>query len=305
MSQNASQSRIRNPNIPPQLRGVLLAIAASAFFASMHNAIRWVTNDLHPFQVAFFRNLFGVLFLLPWFGALGISTLRTKRLGAHALRATVNAASMLAWFTALSLIPVAEATSLALVGPIFVAGGAISFLGERITRRRWLGIGIAIAGALVIIRPGMSSLGAATWLVLAATICVSISKLIAKALARTDSTPAIVAYLTFFMMPITLIPALFVWRWPSLRLLGLLALIGTFGSTGHLLFIRAYKLADVSLVEPVMFTRMAWAALIGWLLFAELPDGWTWIGAAIIVVGTTYLARREPSLRQHTGDVLP
>lgn len=305
MSQNASRSRIDNHRIPPQLEGVLLAIAASACFASMHNAIRWVTNDLHPFEVAFYRNLFGVLFLLPWFGPLGIGTLRTKRLGVHVLRAAVNAASMLAWFTALSLIPVAEATSLALVGPIFVAGGAMWFLGERITRRRWLGIAIAIAGALVIIRPGVSSVGTATWLVLGATICVSISKLIAKALARTDSTPAIVAYLTFFMAAITLIPALVVWQWPSLKSLALLALIGTFGSSGHLLFIRAYKLADVSLVEPVMFTRMAWAALIGWILFAESPGHWTWIGAAIIVVGTTYLARREPPLRQHTGEVLP
>ena len=82
-------------------------------------------------------------------------------------------------------------------------------------------------------------------------------------------------------------------------------MIGSFGSTGHLLFVKAYKLADVSLVEPVMFTRMVWAALFGWVLFFEFPDMWTWTGAAIVIVGTTYLARREPPVRQHTGDALP
>jgi len=305
MNSLTSESGRRTHSIPPQVLGIILAVAASASFAAMHNTIRYVTSEIHPFEVAFFRNLFGVLFLVPWFGAVGVTTLRTRQIGTHVLRATVNAASMLAWFMALSLMPVADATSLALVGPIFVAAGAMWFLGEHVTRRRWLGIAIAIAGALVIIRPGVTVVGRGTWLVLCATLCVSTSKLIAKGLARTDSTAAIVAYLTFFMMPITLVPALFVWQWPSFGTLALLALIGTFGSTGHLLFIRAYKLADVSLVEPIMFTRMVWAALIGWLLFAEFPDSWTWAGAAVVVIGTTHLARREPPLRQHTGDALP
>ncbi|UCG85604.1 MAG: DMT family transporter [Gemmatimonadota bacterium] len=305
MNPHTSESKRQPHSIPPQIVGVILAIAASASFAAMHNTIRYVTHELHPFEVAFFRNLFGVLFLVPWFGAVGVGTLWTRQIGTHVMRAAVNATSMLAWFSALSLMPVANATSLALIGPIFVAAGAVWFLGERITHRRWLGIAFAIGGALVIIRPGLTAVDGATLLVLCATLCVSTSKLIAKGLARTDSTSAIVAYLTFFMMPITLVPALFVWEWPSSEMLALLALIGAFGSTGHLLFIRAYKLADVSLVEPVMFTRMVWAALIGWFLFAEFVDAWTWVGAAIVVLGTTYLARREPAVRQHTGDALP
>ncbi len=271
----------------------------------MHNTIRYVTSDIHPFQVAFFRNLFGVLFLVPWFAAVGLGSLQTRHLARHIVRALVNAMSMLAWFTALSLMPVADATSLALAGPIFVAVGAMWLFGEHITPRRWLGITIAALGAIVIIRPGFTGVGLATWLVLFATICVSSSKLIAKSLARTEGTAAIVAYLTLLMMPITLAPALVVWQWPALEQLGLLALIGTLGTTGHLLFIKAYKLADVSLVEPVMFMRMVWAALIGLAVFSEFPDVWTWIGAVIVVFGTTYLARREPSVRQHTGDALP
>ena len=295
----------RLSDLSPQLKGVILAVTASASFAAMHNTIRFVTVEIHPFQVAFFRNLFGLLFLVPWFVAVGARTLRTRHLGRHMMRAGVNAFSMLAWFMSLSLIPVANATSVALIGPVFVALGATWFLGELITPRRWIGIGIGIVGTLVIIRPGFTDVGIAIWLVLFATLCVSTSKLIAKSLSRTESTASIVAYLTFFMMPITFVPALFTWSWPTIEQVGLLALIGSLGSIGHLLFVKAYKFADVSLVEPAMFTRMAWAALIGWMLFSEFPDLWTWVGAAIVIVGTTYLARREPPVRQHTGDAIP
>jgi drug/metabolite transporter (DMT)-like permease len=291
--------------LPPHLRGIACAIVASASFASMHNTIRYISSDIHPFQVAFFRTLFGVAFLVPWFAAVGTGSLQTSSIGKHVARAFVNALSMVAWFMALSLMPVADATSLALLGPIFVALGAVWLFGERITPRRWVGIGIAALGALVIIRPGFTSVGLATWLVLTASLCVSASKLIAKSLSLTEGTASIVAYLTFLMTPITLIPAMFVWVWPTPGQLGLLALIGALGTTGHLFFIKAYKLADVSLVEPVMFMRMVWAALIGFVVFAEFPDSWTWIGAAIVVIGTTYLARREPAVRQHTGDALP
>jgi len=297
--------RARAAALPPHLAGVLLAVTASASFASMHNTVRYVTEDLHPFEVAFFRNLFGVLFLVPWFVTVGIGPLRTRHAGKHLVRSLVNAASMLMWFTALSLMPVADATSLALAGPVFVTLGAAAVLKEHIGPRRWLGIGIGLAGGLVIVRPGVQAVTLGTWLVLGSALCVSVSKLIAKVISRTDGTASIVAYLTFLQMPWTLLPALSVWQWPEPRHWGFLVLIGMLGTIGHLLFIRAYKLADVSQVEPVMFTRMVWAALIGWMIFAEFPDAWTWVGAAVIVVGTTYIARREPIARAHTGDALP
>ena len=291
--------------LQPAVRGILLAVAASACFASMHNTIRYLTSELHPFEVAFFRNLFGVLVFVPWFLTVGFGSLRTNRIGTHMIRAGFNAMSMLAWFTSLSLMPVAEATSLALSGPVFVTVGAVVFLREKVGWHRWVGVGLALVGAAVIIRPGIETVGIETWLVLFATACVSTSKLIAKSLARTDNTATIVAYLTLLMMAITLVPALFVWQRPTLTQLSLLALVGSLGTSGHLLFIKAYKLADVSLVEPVMFMRVIWAALIGLVAFAEFPDVWTWIGAAIIVFGTTYMARREAARVQHTAETLP
>lgn len=281
--------------IPPGVRGVLLVVLASAFFASMHNTIRYVTFDegVDPFIVAFFRNFLGLIVFIPIFLRMGIGVLRTPKIHWHMGRALLNSASMLSWFTALSLMPVADATAVSLIGPVFIALLAMVFLKEHVGPVRWLGIALAIIGGLIVVRPGFTEVSSGVWLVLFSAVAVSNSKIIAKVLTRTEGPATIVAYLTLLMTPITLIPALFVWETPTLYQLGFMAVIGICGTVGHLLFVQAYKLADISLVEPAMFTRMVWAALIGYVVFAEFPEFWTWIGAGVIVVGTTLLSRRE------------
>ncbi len=282
----------------PAFCGVALIVIGSAFFASMHAGVRFVSAQIHPFEIAFFRNVFGFLVFTPMLMRSGLMLLHTRRLGAHVGRGAINSFSMLAWFTALSLIPLADATALALAGPLFVTLGAMVFLGETVRLRRWIALGIGAAGTLVIIRPGFEEVSLGALLVLFTAFSVSGSKLIAKSLARTDPTATIVAYLTLIMMPITLIAALFVWTWPSLVQLAWLAAIGVLGSSGHLCFVKAYKFADVSAVEPITFTRLIWAALIGYLVFAEFPDLWVWIGGGMIVAATSYIAHREAVARR-------
>jgi drug/metabolite transporter (DMT)-like permease len=135
----------------------------------------------------------------------------------------------------------------------------------------------------------------------AAPCFAATAKILAKRLTSTESPVTITAYLALLMTPITLIPALFVWRTPGWEELGVLCLAGVFGSIGHLSFVRAYAIVDISLVEPVVFTRMVWAALIGYLAFAELPDIWTWAGAAMIVGASTIIAHRERGSRADAG----
>lgn len=285
----------RMETIPASVRGILLIVIASAFFAAMHNTIRFmsVTEDIHPFELAFFRVVFGLLVFIPFFLRSGIGILRTHKFSWHFGRAFLNAASMLSWFTALSLMPVGDATAVSLVGPVFVAILAMIFLGEHVGPVRWFGIALAVIGGLIVVRPGFTEISSGVWLVLFSAFAVSFSKLIAKILTAHDSPTTIVAYMTLLMTPIMFVPAFFVWQTPTPYQLFFMALIGIFGTVGHLLFVQAYKLADMSLVEPAMFTRMVWAALISLVLFAEFPTPWTWAGAGVIVVGTTLLARQE------------
>ncbi|MEK9662080.1 MAG: DMT family transporter [Alphaproteobacteria bacterium] len=285
--------------IPNNVKGVLLVAAAAASAATMHNIIRYMTVDqgFHSFEVAFFRNAMGLIIFVPVLFRHGFSLFRTTRLPWHLGRSAVNATAMLCWFSALALIPVGDATAVSLIGPVFVAILAMIFLGEKVGVRRWVGILVAVAGAAVVVRPGVVDVNLGTWLVLISMVLVSGSKAIAKWLSQYDTPTTIVAYVTLLMTPITLVPALFVWQWPTLAQLPWLVAIGLLGTTGHLLFTNAYRLADVSLVDPASFMRMVWAALISYFVFDEFPDAYTWTGAAIIVIGTTWMATRGRSDR--------
>ena len=277
----------------PALAALALMLLASLFLASMHFLVRLASDGLHPFEIAFFRNVFGFCVLVPWLMRLGAAAFATRRFPLHAARGVLNGGSMLLWFLALSLMPLADATALSLASPLFVTVGGILILGEPMRGRRWAGLGLGIAGMLAILRPGFEEIGPGALAVIASAVFVTASRLIAKTLTRTESPTAIVAWLTALMIPVTALPAALVWQTPTLSQLPLLVGIGALGSAGHLCLMHAYRLADVGLVEPMVFFRLVWAALFGFLAFAEIPDAGVWIGGLLIVAATTNLARRE------------
>ena len=285
----------------PTVVAAAFMILAGAFFASMHGTVRLVSFDLHPFVIAVFRNIFGFLVLLPLLMRGGAALFKTERFGLHFIRSTINAISMLIWFTALSLVPLADATALSLTGPLFVTVGAMIVFGERIRVWRWTALILGAFGALLIIRPGFEEVNVGALLAIAATATAALSKLCAKSLTRTDNPTTIAAYVQFLMIPLTFIPAIFVWVWPTLEQLIGLIVIGTLGSLGHLFTTKAYAIADISFAEPLVFTRMIWAAMFGYMVFSEIPDTWTWVGATVIVVATTIIAHRERKSKQSAG----
>ena len=284
--------------IPPSYLAAAYMVMAAALFASMHGTVRLVSADLHPFVIAVFRNLFGFLALVPLLLHGGIELFKTGRFGMHVVRAMFNSTSMLMWFTALSLVPLAEATALSLTGPLFVTLGAIVAFGERVRIWRLSALCLGACGALLIIRPGFEELQLGMLLTIGSAAFAGISKLFAKSLTRTDDPTTIVAYLQFLMMLMTLIPALFVWQWPTAeQFVGLVA-IGILGSAGHLFSVRAYAIAEVSFAEPLVFTRMVFATIFGYVAFSEIPDIWTWGGAFVILAAATLNSWRERVAKQ-------
>ncbi len=284
--------------IPPSYLAAAYMVMAAALFASMHGTVRLVSADLHPFVIAVFRNMFGFMALIPLLLHGGIELFKTKRFGMHVVRAMFNSTSMLMWFTALSLVPLAEATALSLTGPLFVTLGAIVAFGERVRIWRLSALALGACGALLIIRPGFEELQIGMLLTIGSAAFAGISKLFAKSLTRTDDPTTIVAYLQFLMMLMTLIPALFVWQWPTAeQFVGLVA-IGILGSAGHLFSVRAYAIAEVSFAEPLVFTRMVFATIFGYVAFSEIPDIWTWGGAFVILAAATLNSWRERIAKQ-------
>jgi drug/metabolite transporter (DMT)-like permease len=285
----------------PTLSAVAFMVMASILMATMHAMVRAVSFGMDPFEIAFFRNLFGFLVLVPMLLRAGGRHLRTSRFGLHLLRGGINSISMLMWFTALSMIPLADATALSLTGPLFVTLGAMMFLGEVVRARRWAALIIGSSGALLIIRPGFEALNIGALLAIGGAAFAAGSKLVAKNLTRTDSATAIAAWVQLLMMVITFVPALFVWQGPTGEQWVLLIILGACGGLGHLCLTKAYAIADLSFAEPIVFFRMIWATVIGYLWFAEIPDIWTWAGAFLILSATTYIAHRERRIRKQAG----
>ncbi len=278
----------------PNLRGMLAMAAAGAILASMHTLVRFVSADMHPFEIAFFRNLFGLAVMMPFLIRVGPTFLVTGRPDLQAFRGVIVLFAMLSWFYALSVVPIAQATALSFTAALFGSLGAVVFLGERMRRRRWIALLVGFAGVLVILRPGLGAFDAGSLLVLVSAMTWGASLCIVKVLARTDSSLTIVAWITIILTVLSLPPALWVWVWPTPAQLMWLGLIGALGTAGHLAMTQALRLADeTTAILPVDFARLIWTTLLGYVLFAEAPDLLVWIGGGVIFASTTYIAYRE------------
>ena len=272
---------------------VALMIVASAFFAAMAGLIRYGSEDLHPFQLAFLRSAFGIAFMLPWLMKSGLGVLKTNRIGLISVRGLVAAAAMFSFFWALSVMPLAEAVALSFTAPFFVTILAVIFLKEIVRARRWTAVAIGFLGTMIILRPGGDTLDWPALAVLFSALMLAGAIICVKMLSRTESPNAIYMWMVIYLAPITLIPALFVWKNPTWEQLGVAAGIGFAGTVGHLLVTRAFGLADTSALMPFDFARLIFSAIVGFLFFSQVPDVWTGIGAAIIAAAGIYIARRE------------
>ena len=268
-------------------------LLSTLFFAAMHGAVRHVAASIHTFEIAFFRNLFGLLVIVPWLVRLGVAPLRTNRLATHGLRACLNSVAMLCFFTALSLAPLTDVTALSFAAPIFATLLAMLIMGERVGVRRWTAIMIGFAGVLVVLRPGLGEIGTGAILALVSAAVWGGTITIIKDLGRTDSSVTITAYMSLLMTPITLVPALFVWQWPDATTLAWLVATGILGNLGQLTTAQALREADTSLVMPFDFGKLVWITMIAYLAFGETPSPFAWLGGAMICACAVYIVLRE------------
>ena len=196
---DATGRRLPVLNAPTQ--GALYMTAAAFFFSVMNYLIRLVAVELEPMQIAFFRNLFALAFMLPWLGRVGFAGLATRRLKTHVGRAVLGLAAMVCWFYAVTLLPLAEAVSLNFTVPIFATAGAAIFLGETVRARRWTATAVGFLGVLVILRPGFTEMTAVMALPIAAAVFMAASTLFVKSLSETESASVVVFYMNLILTP--------------------------------------------------------------------------------------------------------
>jgi drug/metabolite transporter (DMT)-like permease len=255
--------------------------------------VRYVAQDVPPMQVAFLRNFFGVIVFIPLLMSGGLGFLRTKRIGLHMVRGLLNVTAMLMFFTALSLTPVARVTALSFSAPLFTAILSVIFLGERFRIRRWMAIIVGFAGTLIILRPGMIPVDMGSILVVGAASIWAVTMIVIKILSRTESSFAITAYMNILLSVFSLGPALWVWVTLTPEMWGWLVAIGVLGTIAQLALSQALKETEPTAVLPFDFLKLVWAALLGMWVFGELPDIYTWIGAAVVFASGFFIAYRE------------
>ncbi|HLJ18978.1 MAG TPA: DMT family transporter [Stellaceae bacterium] len=282
--------------LPPITRSAFWVIASGFSSTLMNVIVREASGELHPFEITFFRCLFGFVVLVPWIVKVGPSALKTRKKLYYTLRGTVSLVSMLSWFYGITLVPLATATALNFTAPLFSTLGAALVLREAVRLRRWTALAVGFLGVTVILRPTPADFDPNALIIVFSAMTGGMNVVTVKFLARTESATAIVTYLMLFLTPLSLIPALFVWQWPSLIAIGWMILLGGLGTFSHLTMVRGYGLVDASACAPFEFLRLPFAAFLGYALFSEVTDLWTWVGAIAIAASAIYVARREARL---------
>ena len=255
--------------------------------------IRKASENLHILEVVFFRNLLAFFVMLPILKSTGLVAIKMNNTKLFFVRGFFGAIGMLAGFTCLTLIPLAQATAISFAQPIFITIGATIFLGEIIKVRRIVAIVIGFIGMLIIVQPGVNSFSFGIMLAIIAALAHSLNALIVKKLTLTETPQAIITWMVIILIPITLIPALVVWEWPSFETWLYLWGIAIVGSLAHFLWTKSCSMADITSLQPIEFIKLPIIALFGWMIFSEIPGTWTWVGGLIIFISTIYISHRE------------
>jgi drug/metabolite transporter (DMT)-like permease len=288
----ASPLRTGFASLAAIVQALLWMVASGAAGGLMNVIIRSAAAAIDPLEIVFFRNLFALAFMLPFVARVGLRGITTAKLGFYLLSAGITFVSMVTWFAGIAMVPFATATALNFTAPLFATALAALVLRERVRPRRWIGVALGLTGVVVILRP-FGAVDFGTFLIIASAATAAMGSITMKFLSRSASATAVVTCMVLTVTPISLIPALFVWRTPSPTILLEMVALGALGAVANFTLARALFSVDASALAPFEFLRLPYAALLGFVFFRETPDLWTWIGAAIIIVSSLVIAHRE------------
>ncbi|AUH63170.1 DMT family transporter [Paracoccus zhejiangensis] len=278
-----------------QSAGILLLLAAILSFTLMDATAKYLTQFYHPAQVVWARFAGNMVLLVAIFHVRIPTLMRTRQPGVQFLRCLTQIGSVGLFFSSLQYIGLAEATAIMDINPVLITLGAALFLGESIGIRRALGIAAALAGALIIIRPGMGVFQPAAILPLIGAFTYAAGALLTR-VVRGDSTATSLLWSTVFGTLIASLAVPFFWQPIQMEHLWAFLLIGVLGAGSQAMLIRAFALAEAGAIAPFGYTGLIWAGVWGALFFGQIPDGWTILGAAIIVAAGIYVWSREAAL---------
>ena len=285
--------------VPNPLIAISLMVISGLFFVLMHSAVKYLSKEVHIFEIAFFRCALVIFVLAPIILQQGKSVFVTRQPKIQFLRITTNSVAMLCFFYGISSTPLAQLTTLGFTVPIFATILAVVFMKERIKLRRTGALIVGFIGTLVVMRPDISiEFGAL--LIIFSSFLWSVCLIFIKKLTETDSAVTISLYFGIGMIPATFAMALPVFEMIDLRQFIILMFIAATGTLAQTIMNNALEKGELALLLPFDFLRLIWSVLIGYALFAEEPEITLWIGGVLIIGSTSYIAWREAKLKSNT-----
>lgn len=260
---------------------------------------KWLTAHYAPLQLVFVRNLIALpMIVTAVYVAGGGQALRTRRLWVHALRGVFWICAAFTFFSGLKILPLAEATCLVFAAPLFITALSVPFLGEQVGWRRWAAVIAGFIGVLIVVRPGGAAFQPASLFVVATAIFYALFMISARWIVREENMWTMMFYLVLFGILYSA-PSIML-QWETVQVSHLPSFFGmaVFGTVGITLISHAFRLAPAAIVAPFDYTALVWASLFGWLVWGELPDSWTYAGAAVIVASGIYIVIRETRVQR-------
>lgn len=302
MAAERAADLVRRTEVAP---AIVCMLVGAAILTLNDGLIKLLAGTYPTGELLFIRGLF----VWPWILLFvmrrgGLAILRVHNIKGQALRGCCVIAGAFLFITGLRHLALADAVAIAFTGPLFITAMAPLVLGENVGWRRWLAVLVGFAGVLFMLRPGSEALQWAIVFPLGAAICGGLRDLITRRIAGTETTVAVLAVTTTVVLLAGLATAPFV-DWVQLRP----ADIATFAASGaliavaHTLLIEAFRRGEATLVAPFKYSALLWATLIGYLMFDELPDTWTLVGAVVIVLAGLYVLHRETLLKRRQRPV--
>lgn len=283
--------------LSPNHRGALWMLAAGLGFTLNGTLVKTLGQQgLDAYQIAFFRSLVGLVVVLPLLWRIGFSRLKSRHPWLHVFRVIFGAGAMVCGFYALTRLPLADVTALSFTTPLFATVLAVIFLREPVRWRRWSATALGFLGVLVMVRPGAGAFDPAAIVALGMAFGIAAALVLVKRLPMGESQIAMLFYFGVGSVIVTAGPAAAVWQPPSGSQYLLLVAMGLLGLGSQAMMIRAFRIGEASFVAPFDYGKLLAAGLLGFFVFAEVPDFWTLVGAAIIIGATLYIAHREAAV---------
>jgi drug/metabolite transporter (DMT)-like permease len=267
----------------------------SGLFLTLNDAaLKWLAGDYPVGQIMFLRGVFVFLPVaaLIWYTG-GLQSLRVSRVGPHLLRGGLMVAGTFLFINGLRYLPFADAIAITFAGPLFVTALAAPLLGEVIRWRRWLAVATGFIGVLIIIRPTGDAVQMAAFFPLAASITGALRDILTRRMSQRDTSVSVLFYST---LAVTFAGGTtFIGGWEPVPLpdMGLLFFCGCLLGCAHFLMIESFRLAEAALVVPFKYVSMVWAVVLGLAIWGDIPDRWTFVGAAVVAGSGLYILRRE------------